>query len=377
MDELRTQARQVAARLDVPDPPMAGEDLRILGARCLRECSNAGFMQFGFLAPDGPKSGDLGRTASVAEGMAYESGTLASIYMVNAVFAAALVAMLGTDEQKQSWLPLLAKGKAQLAFALSEPEAGSDAAAIETSAVRDVDGFRLSGEKLYTTGALTADRLLVVARAADTDREFGVFLVTPEANGVQVEPLDKLAGDAQPSCRVRMDDVRLRHEDLVGGEAAISGTWEVLRTLGGLERLMVAASCVGTGDRIYDEARSFALKRRQFGTYIVDFQVIQHRLVDMDSAVRVMRLLVQEAVTALEDGRDATLEICTAKYVCAERLQWLAGAGMRILGGRAFLTDSVMARLYRGAPLALYAGGTIEIQKNQIAHVLGLTGKGS
>lgn len=373
--ELRARAQKVGSVPEPPDPPGGNKDLQALNTRCLQGLAEAGLLASGFLSPKGPAAGDLARTAAVAEGLAYASGTLASVFTVNMVFAAAVIAMLGTRKQQGRWLTRLARGQAHCAFALSEPEAGSDAAAIQTFAVSSDGYYSLTGEKLYTTGALTVDCLLVVARVGKEGREFGVFMVGRSARGVAIEPLDKLAGGAQPSCRVRLTSVQVSGAALLGGggESALSHTWEVLQKVGALERVMVAASCVGTAESVYSEARDFALVRHQFGRPIVDFQVVQHRLVEMESTVRIMRLLVRDALKTLESDQDATIAMSTAKYVCAERLQWMAASGMRVLGGQAYLTKSVMSRLYREAPLALYAGGTIEIQKNLIAQSVGLS----
>lgn len=369
--ELREYARRLAKNLSIPDPPTHGEDLRAISARCLKGLSVAGLMELDLPSPGSEKPIDFSRPAIIAEGLAYESGTLASIFMVNAIFAGSALAMLGTEEQKLFWLPLLVGARAQFAFGLSEPGAGSDAGAIETSAVRENGGFALNGIKLYTTGALTADCILVVARVRDAGRKPGVFIVRPNTDGLSIEPLAKLAGGAQPSCLVRMDTVCVPTSDLLGGEAGLDKSWQALRITGSLERLVVAASCLGTADRIFEECRDFAKSRVQFGQRIVNFQAINHMLVEMETAVRIMRLLVRDAVEHLKSGKDPTTSVCTAKYVCADRLQWIAGAGMRVLGGRAYLAENVMSRIYREAPLALYAGGTIEVQKNLIAQALG------
>lgn len=374
-EALRERAQSTARALGVPDEPPPDSDLRELTAEYLRALADAGLLDLGFLSGQGLGAGDIERTAAIVEGLARESGALASIFTVNTVFGGGTVALLGTPEQRSAMLPRLARGRLQLAFALTEPGAGSDAAALETRAEAGDGGYVVNGEKLYTTGAMTADRILVVAKTGDADaegREFSVFLLPPDAEGITVEPMEKLAGNIQPSCRVLLDGVRVPADALLGGEAALGRAWNALRTTGALERLMVSASCLGSGWRILEEAKRFAAERRQFGRRIAGFQAVSHRLVEMDTAVRVMRLLVGEAVRCVEQGDNPAIPVCTAKYVCAEKLQWMAESGMRIVGGRAYLADSPLARIYREAPLALYAGGTVEIQKNLISRALGL-----
>jgi len=155
--ELRARAQEVGSVLEPPDPPVGDEDLQALNTRCLQGLADAGLLASGFLSAKGQAPGDLARTAAVAEGLTYASGTLASVFTVNTVFAAAVIAMLGTRKQQGRWLTRLARGQAHCAFALSEPGAGSDVAGIQTFAVSSDGYFSLTGEKLYTTGALTAD----------------------------------------------------------------------------------------------------------------------------------------------------------------------------------------------------------------------------
>jgi alkylation response protein AidB-like acyl-CoA dehydrogenase len=138
------------------------------------------------------------------------------------------------------------------------------------------------------------------------------------------------------------------------------------------ERLVVAAMACGHGRAIVRRAVEFAKSRRQFGQAIAAHQAIQHTLVEMRTIETGMHLFVENALSTLENGGDATQEICMAKYVCAEQLQTLASHGMRVMGGRSYFEFEDMSRYYREAPFCLYAGGTIEIQKMLIARAMGL-----
>lgn len=336
-----------------------------------------GLLDFGFLDPAATtiKARDLRQAATVIETIASQSGALASIYMVNAVVAGACMALAGTPAQKADLLPRLRRGELRVGFALTEPEAGSDAANLTTTAVADgAGGFRLSGEKIYATGASTADVLLIVARinGLPGKRMFSIFLVPSGTPGLTVAPLDMLASGAHASCRVRMASVHVATEAVLGGVPRLGTAWEVLRLTGSYERLTVAAVALGLASAIVERALAFARQRRQFGQPIATFQAIQHALVEMKTTETAMRLFVENALATLEDGGDATQAICMAKYFCAEQLQWLAQTGMRILGGRAYFAFEDMARYYREAPFSLYAGGTVEIQKMLIARTLGL-----
>ncbi len=316
---------------------------------------------------------DMRRTATIMEVLGGGSGSLASIYMVNAILGGAVVAIEGTSEQKERLLPQLRMGKLELAFAMTEPQAGSDAASLSTTASPDGEGFVLSGEKLYTTGAATADWIIVVARvAAAPKRTFGLFLVPHGAAGLTVEPLAKLSANIHASCRLKLDEVRVPPSQILGGAERIGSAWSTLRVTGSLERLMVAAMALGLASAVVTRAVEFAKSRQQFGQPIAAFQSIQHMLVEMQVQETSMRLFVEQALSALESGRDATQEVCMAKYVCSEQLQTIVSQGMRVMGGRSYFDFEDMARYYSEAPFSLFAGGTVEIQKMLIARTMGL-----
>jgi alkylation response protein AidB-like acyl-CoA dehydrogenase len=168
-----------------------------------------------------------------------------------------------------------------------------------------------------------------------------------------------------------MRDVRLDPEQLLGGTEWLGKAWPIMRFSGSLERIVVAAAATGLADAIIDRGCSFAKERRQFGQPIVSFQSLQHLLVEMRTAHVGMRLFVEHALQMLAAG-DPELAASMAKYYCAEQLQEIVARGMRIIGGRAFFSFEQMSRYYCEAPFSLYAGGTVEIQKNLIARSMGI-----
>ena len=280
-----------------------------------------------------------------------------------------------SPSEKARFLPDIKAGKCQVAFAHTEPEAGSDAAAIKTAAIRVPGGFRLNGEKIFTTGAASADYIFVVARNEAIEikgRQVSVFMVKRNAEGLTIERLQKMSANLHASCRVVIQDVYLPEDMVLGGLEGMDGAGSGLRVLGTLERFVVAASNVGLARAATDRAIEFAKARHQFGKPIAAFQSIQHKLVEMRTLVRSMSLMVAHASDLLESGADATEQVCMAKYYCAEQLQHVVACGMRVLGGRAYFEPEDMERYYREAPLALYAGGTVEIQKHLIARCMGL-----
>ena len=343
-------------------------------AQLYSEMAEAGLLRRAIPAPLGGEGGDLFDVVLITEELAKHSGTAVSLYLVNAVFAGALLLMAGNDKQRRM-LVGLAAGELRFALALTEPGAGSDAGAISTTALPDGDAFVIEGTKLYTTGASVADFILTVVKTRPDEkasRGTTVFLVPREAPGLEIEPMEKIAGNAFASCEVRYRGVRVTEEEILGGPVALHRGWEPLMQNAGAERLCVAASCLGLGQAVYQEARDFALRREQFGQPIVAFQSIQHTLVDMATTIEALRWLTYHAAWRAAHNENAAAEISIAKLFGAEQLNLLVLKGMKILGGRAYLMRSPLQRYQREALLSYYAGGTSEIQKNLLGRLLGL-----
>ncbi len=337
--------------------------------------AEAGLLKVAIPVPLGGEGGDLFDVVLVTEELSRHSGTAVNLYLVNSVFAGTLLLLAGDDGQRRALVPRLASGESKFAFAMTEPGAGSDAAAISTTATPDGDAFVIEGTKLYTTGASVADFILTVVRTRmeeKVSRGSTVFLVPRGAPGLEIEPLDKIAGNAFASCEVRYRGVRVTEADILGGPRALHRGWEPLMQNAGAERLCVAASCLGLGRAVYEEARDFALKREQFGQPIAGFQAIQHALVDMATSLEALRWLTYHAAWLAARNENAATEIGMAKLFGAEELNALVLKAMKILGGRAYLKSSPLQRYQREALLAFYAGGTSEIQKNLLGRFLGL-----
>jgi len=323
-------------------------------------------------AVGGDEAGLTG-AAIVSEELARASSTLVNMYLVNTVFAGGLITLAGSDEQRGRLLPALAQGQCRLAFALTEPGAGSDAASVKTSARRDGDHWVLDGEKRYTTGALDADFILVVTRTepdAKASQGMSVFLVPTDAEGVDISPIEKITDNAYASCDLRLDGVRVAPDALLGGDAGLNRAWSALRITGGMERVCVAASSLGLCRAVLADALTHSREREQFGRPIGQFQAIQHLLAEMATSIEALQWLTYAGAWKADRGEDAGKEISMAKSFAAETVNRLVLEGLRILGGAGFLAATPMARYQREALLSLYAGGTNEIQKNFIARYL-------
>ncbi len=374
--ELKQQTTDVADRLLHHCPTFLDgtEPDKSLVSAALLEFANAGLFDLGYLDPasNGISADDMRRATIIVSALAGRSLSLATIYMVNAVFGDAFVAQIATTGQKRDLLPAIRNGTAQIAFAMTEPQAGSDAAALGTQAKAVGQGFAISGEKIYITGAASADHLLVVARFEGGDkRAISLFLVPTGTQGLVIKPLPRIAGNTHGSCQLFLDDVRVGPDQLLGGNEKLGKAWATLRFTGSLERIVVAATATGLAGAVVDRAIDFAKERRQFGNTIASFQAVQHMLVEMRTAETGMRLFVDHAVDMLASG-ESDIAASMAKFHCAEQLQEIVAKGMRIMGGRACFTFEQMSRFYCEAPFSLYAGGTIEIQKALIARAMGI-----
>ncbi len=356
-------------------PDLEQADPASLNRRASQLLAEGGFYELGFLTDQNFNPADIRQLSQAIDALSYRSPVISSVYLVSAVFCGLCISLLGTREQKDRLLGGLARGETLLAFAMTEPQAGSDVSAIESGFSRDGNDIIVSGNKQFITGSSVADSILLICREFGDDiepRSLSIVELPTNAEGLTVEPMPKLSANAQPSCRITMNNIRLPAERILGGPAAAGKAFMALRLAGGLERLSVAISSTAGARRAYDLAADFAREREQFGQKIAQHQAIQHRLVDMATTLRTMELLTEDAIASAASGEMSALKICMAKAWCAEKMQEIVQSAMRIYGGRGYFRENEIAHLYQGAPLSLYAGGTTELQKNMIARELKL-----
>jgi alkylation response protein AidB-like acyl-CoA dehydrogenase len=309
----------------------------------------------------------------ITEQLARYSYSAVNMYLVNIVFAGLILNTCASDEQKSRFIPSLLKGETKFSFALTEPEAGSDARGIKTYAENKGDFFLINGEKYWTTGASVADYILTVvitSRETEPSKSMTIFIVPTGAHGLSVEPIHKLAGNAYPSCHVKFCDVKVSRENILGGSDWLNSGMIQLFQTADIERVTVAASCIGGAETILKECTDFAKTREQFGKPIIKFQAIQHELADMATRIEAMRWMTYHAAWMRSQGKDCFKEICMAKLFCSESVNDIARKGMQIFGGKGYSMEINMQRYLRESYLSLYAGGTSEIQKNVISRFL-------
>ena len=278
----------------------------------------------------------------------------------------------GTEDQRRRYLPAIARGELSLAFALTEPEAGSDAAAVVTRAERSGDDYRITGQKWFTSGFTVADRCLVVARTSrGADKREGLtnFLVDTRSTGLSVTPIPTLGTWSLGTFAVHFEAVLVPASDVLG---TVGGGWAELREYLEMERLCLSAARVGAAAAALDEAVAYARERRQFGRPIGSFQAVSHKLADMATAIDAARVLVYRLAWLIDQDRPRTSEAAMLKLFVGETYQRVAEMGVQILGGYGYTMEAPMARHYRDAKLGTIGAGTSEIQRNIIARGLGL-----
>jgi alkylation response protein AidB-like acyl-CoA dehydrogenase len=279
----------------------------------------------------------------------------------------------GSDAQKKRWLPRLATGKVLGCFALSEPDAGSDAAAQRTTAVRDGERWVLNGTKNFITNGPVADVVVLFAIAGqDTHGEDGraisAFLIPTDTPGLKLGPVDdKLGIRGAPSSQIFLEDCAVPAGALLGQPG--QGFKIAMRTLDG-GRIGIGAQAVGIARAAFEDATNYALQRKTFGQPIAEHQAIQFKLADMCTEIDAARLLVWRAAVKKDAGLRHTTESSMAKLFASEVANRAAKEAVQVFGGYGYLTDFPVERHFRDAKITEIYEGTSEIQRLVIASAL-------
>jgi acyl-CoA dehydrogenase len=278
------------------------------------------------------------------------------------------ISLFGSEAQKQAWLPRVAAGEAIAAFALSEPEAGSDVAALQCAAVRDGDDYVLDGEKTWISNGGIADFYVVFARTGEAAGARGVsaFIVEAGMPGFEIaERIDVIA--PHPLARLRFDGCRVPASNRIGeagqGFKVAMSTLDVFRT-------SVAAAALGFARRALDEALARAASRRMFGKTLADFQLTQAKLAQMATGIDAAALLTYRAAWLRDQGRRVTKEAAMAKLTATETAQQVIDAALQMFGGLGVVSGQAVETLYREIrALRIYEGAS-EVQQLIIAREL-------
>ncbi len=281
----------------------------------------------------------------------------------------------GTEEQKKRYLPALAAGEMTAAFALTEPDAGSDAAAITTTATADGNGWILNGTKRFITNARQADVFLVMARTGDADsgaRGISAFLVPAGTPGLTIGEADAKMGQAASlTAEVYFEACRAEGDSLLGSQG--NGFKVALRGINHA-RLHIGATCVGQAIRLTKEAFAYAHQRQQFGVPIAEHQLIQAMLADCRAETLAAKSMVLETARKFDAGTIPIGDIACCKYFASEMLGRVADRAVQIHGGQGYMQSSDVEWMYRDARLFRIYEGTSQIQQGLIAKEMARAG---
>src|SRR4051812_30780087 len=279
----------------------------------------------------------------------------------------------GSDEQKERLLKPMARGEILGAFALSEPDSGSDAASLRTQATRDGDCWVLNGTKAWVSSGTHAGVIMTMARTdGPSDRRgargIGAFIITPDLPGFSIgKKEDKMGLRASPTVQLHFDNMRVPKQNLLG-EPGLGFIYAMQSLDAG--RLGIAAQAVGIAEAALVLASKYAAERRQFGKPIKEFQAIQFRLADMAMRVAASRALLHAAATARDRGQQIRQFSAMAKLMASETAMWVTTQAIQIFGGYGYIKEYPVERFFRDAKVTEIYEGTSEIQRIVIAREL-------
>lgn len=326
---------------------------------------------FGLTIPEA--YGGLGLTMEEEVTIAFELGRTSPAFRSligtnNGIGSSGLV-IDGTEEQKQKYLPRLASGEIIGSFCLTEPESGSDAASLKTTAIKDGDSYILNGTKRYITNAPEAGVFTVMARTDPQNKGasgISAFIIESDTPGITLGKIDKKMGQkGAHTCDVIFDNCRVPASALIGGVEGV-GFKTAMKVLD-KGRLHIAAASTGAASRMLDDALRYAVERKQFGQPIANFQLIQGMLADSKAEIYAAKCMVLDAARLRDSGQNVVTESSCAKMFATEMCGRVADRAVQIHGGAGYIADYGIERFYRDVRLYRLYEGTTQIQQVIIA----------
>ncbi|HEX5437119.1 MAG TPA: acyl-CoA dehydrogenase [Gemmatimonadaceae bacterium] len=370
--EIQHLAREFAQQQIAPHSEAWDRDA-IFDRGIIAQLGELGFL--GMMIPEAYEGLGLdSRTYLVAlEEIAAVDASVAVAMSVHNSLPTQMLLLWGSDEQKEHYLKPMARGEWLGAFALTEPEAGSDAASLRTQAERDGDCWVLNGTKAWVSSGNHADVLLVMART-DTPierrgaRGISSFIVTPDMPGFHVgKKEDKMGLRASPTVQLVFENLRVPAHNLLGQEG--QGFVYAMQSLDH-GRLGIAAQSIGIARAALEHSVRYAAERRQFGKPIKEFEAIQFKLADMATRITAARSLLYSAAAAKDRGEPITQFSAMSKLLASETAMWVTTQAVQIFGGYGYVKDYPVERLFRDAKVTEIYEGTSEIQRIVIAREL-------
>ena len=326
---------------------------------------------FGLSIPE--EFGGLGLTMSeevaIIQEMGYTSPVFRSMFGTNVGIGSQGIIIDGTPEQKAKYLPKLASGELIGSFALTEADAGSDAGSVVTTAKRDGDEYVINGSKRYITNAPRAGVFTVMARTGSREegsRGVSAFLVDADLPGISLGQPDKKMGQkGSHTCDVIFEDVRVPVSAMIGGKEG-QGFKTAMKVLD-RGRLHISALSVGTAKRLIDESLAYSTQRKQFGTEVANFQLVQAMLADSQTEYYAGKCMVEETARAYDSGAAVSMNASSCKLYYTEMVGRVADRAVQIHGGAGYISEYCVERFYRDVRLFRLYEGTSQIQQLVIA----------
>lgn len=346
------------------------DEARAFPAEMFQKVADNGWL--GLLLPEdqGGLAADPIMYALFCESIAKFSLDTASCIMQH-MFTATNISEHGTKEQQEHYLPRFVAGQQKFAISISEPNAGSDAAAISTSAVLDGDDWVINGQKTWCSGAQHPGTTITLMCRTSPDRYNGLsmILVPNDAPGLTIHKLNTMVRRSLGTNQLYFDNVRVPATNIIG---EVNKGWQYVGECLEWERLSLASSYVGNARTALNDTVGYTRERHQFGRPLSSFQALKHRMAENATELEAARLLVYGAACTMARGERAIKEVSMAKSFAADVAFEIATNGMQALGGYSQMREYDMERYFREAKHAMVGGGAQEIQRSIIAKEMGL-----
>jgi alkylation response protein AidB-like acyl-CoA dehydrogenase len=368
-EEIRNMARDFSREKLAPTAAERDREHRFPAAE-LKEMGLLGLL--GMTTPEAYGGSEIGAVAyaCVLEEIAAGDGACSTILSVHNSVACGPIVKFGAEEQKQRFLPKLASGEWIGGFALTEPQAGSDASALLTRAKRDGDHYVLSGTKQYITSGKNGHVIVVFAVTEPEAGKKGIsaFIVPTDTPGYKVVRVEeKLGQHASDTCQIAFDEMRLPADLRLGAEG--EGYRIALSNLEG-GRVGIASQSVGMARAAFEAARDYARERVTFGKLLIEHQAVAFRLASMATEIEAARQLVHHAAQLREAGRPCLSEASMAKLFASEMAERVVSNAIQIFGGAGYCRDYPVERIYRDVRVCQIYEGASDIQRMVIARAL-------
>ena len=296
------------------------------------------------------------------EELGKECASTAATMMAHTSLGTSPIAIFGTEEQKEKYLPDLCSGKMLGAFGLTEPNAGSDAGNTQTRAVAKGDGYIINGQKAFCTNAGYAGTIIITAVVDEgDDKQIGAFIVEKGTDGLRIgEPEDKMGWKGSDTRSVYFEDMYIPKDNVLGNPS--KGFKQFLRTLTG-GRITIGALSLGTAQGAYERALRYSCEREAFGKQINKFQGVSFKLADMATSIQASKHLVYNAAYLKDKGEDIIKEAAMAKLFSSEMCMRVTTEAIQVLGGYGYIKEYDVERFFRDSKILEIGEGTSEIQR--------------